>query len=74
MTQRLSFEEGLRLFKEAPLEELKERAVEIRNRKMPPIERPSSSIPIRTTLIFAMRTALFALPARWSQGCLQKKR
>jgi cyclic dehypoxanthinyl futalosine synthase len=35
MTQRISFDEGLQLFKEAPLEELKARAVEVRNSKNP---------------------------------------
>lgn len=36
MSRRIDFEEGLRLFKEAPLEELRERAVAIRNEKNPP--------------------------------------
>ena len=36
MTTRISFEEGVALLKEAPLEELRQRAVEIRNQKNPP--------------------------------------
>lgn len=36
MTERITFEEGLRLFSEAPLEELRQRALEVRNAKNPP--------------------------------------
>lgn len=36
MAKRISFEEGLLLFKQAPLDELKARACEIRNEKNPP--------------------------------------
>ncbi len=38
MSGRIGVEEGIRLFKEAPLEELKKRAQEIRNKKNPPHE------------------------------------
>lgn len=36
MLKRLSYEEGLDLFKKAPIEELKRRAQEVRNQKNPP--------------------------------------